>query len=311
MGSVLSFIFFGVGAYVCYVVYKKWKEKPVPEDSDKINYRGNAIWWLVYAGVNSSLALVILISSSVFKVDAGEAIILLQFGRPYDQVEEAGLHMKRPWADTIEWITRLKAIEETIEARSKDDMKIAIDLTIWWAVQPNKLDIMYSKISKDYNTLENSFVIPAIRSAIRDEVAKSTYNELNTNREKYAEEISIYVANKLADKYVIVDKVNIRNIVPPESVNQSIEEKLQMEQAAQKEEHKLELSRKRAEVRRVEAKGIADAQKIIQQKLTPLYVQWYAIEMQKELAGSKNTTFYFVPMSNNSGIPMVYGMPKE
>ena len=256
------------------------------------------------------IALIILLGS-FFTLDAGEAAILIQFGDPYDQATVSGLNSKRFWADTIFWKTRLKALNEKLEGRSKDDMKITMDLTTWWKVKANDLDKLYSDVAKDYETLETSFVIAAIRSAIRDEIAKTSYTELNANREKYAKSITEYVAKKLADKYVIVDKVNIRNVVPPPSVNTAIEEKLKMEQQVQKEEYAIQLAEKKAEVRRKEAKGIADSQRIIQQKLTPLYVQWYAIEMQKELAGSENTTFYFVPMSRNSGIPMVYGMPNK
>jgi len=265
----------------------------------------------VTVGIISFLFLIVFGgASSCYSVDEGEGVILTQFGKIYDQVTEAGLHVKRPWARTISWKTRLKAIDESIEARSKDDMRITVESTIWWAVKADKLDTLYSNVARDYDTLQSGFVIPGIRSAIRDEVAKAAYNELNINREKYAESITKYVAEKLSKKYVYIDRINIRNIIPPESVNTSIEEKLKMEQEAQKEEYKLKLARKQAQVRRAEARGIADAQKIIQQKLTPLYLQWHAIEMQKKLAGSPNTTFYFVPMSENSGIPMIYGAPK-
>lgn len=314
METIFFIILFIICGIIAYKLHDKFKEINISENDYGEETDVNAIprlVTLIAPIICLILSCLIFMFSTIYTVDAGEAVILIQFGEPYDQVSDPGIHFKRPWADTIEWITRLKALDENLEARSKDDMKITVDLTTWWAVQCNKLDILYSKISKDYETLESGFVIPAIRSAIRDEIAKSTYNELNTNREKYADSISKYVAAKLSDKYVIVDKVNIRNIIPPKTVNDSIESKLKMEQDVQREAHKVELAKKQAEVRRIEAKGIADSQKIIQQKLTPLYVQWYAIEMQKELAGSPNTTFYFVPMSNNSGIPMVYGMPKE
>jgi regulator of protease activity HflC (stomatin/prohibitin superfamily) len=247
--------------------------------------------------------------SGVYSIDEGEGVVLTQFGRIYDQVNKAGVNYKRPWARTVTWRTRLGTIDQKIESRSKDEMRIVVEATIWWKVRSGKMDKLYATVARDYEVLRDNFVIPGIRSAIRDEVAKVSYETLNSNREKYAIGITKYVGEQLAKKYVIIDKINIRNIIPPEQVNTAIEDKLAMDQKVKKAELEVTLAKKEADIRREEAKGIADAQSIIQRKLTPMYLQWHAIEMQKKLAGSPNTTFYFVPMSKNSGIPMIYGGP--
>jgi len=265
---------------------------------------------LVTSFVAGVVFLLVLVLSSLYSVDEGEALLLTQFGRIYGTENSAGIHGKRPWANTIEWITRLKSEDQKIEARTKDDMIINVEITFWWSVDSTKVDKIYSSIAKNYEALEEGFVIPGIRSTLRDEIAKTSFRDLNTNREKYSNDITKYIAEQLKKKHIIIDKVNIRNIIPPKAVNASIERKLQAEQQVEEATQKLELAKKDAEIKRIEAQGIADAQSIIQRKLTPIYVQYEGIQMMKSLAKSENTTFIFAPTSMKGiGIPSVYGAP--
>ena len=310
MGTIILLgllLVIAIGGFITYLFAKKaMNTKELYQYSDVPAVKtGGAI----VAGVALLLTLLLTTIFSYNEVDEGEGVLLLQFGKIYEKVVTPGQFWARPWASTVKWQIREKSVDQQIDARTKDDMSVTIDVTLWWKVDISKMDKLYSNVAKDYETLENGFVLPGIRSAIRDEVSKITYRELNTNRSRYAGVITDYTQSQLTKKFVYIDRINIRNVVPPESVNAAIEAKLKMKQKAEEAEHKLALAKKQADIKREEAKGIRDAQKIIQQQLSPLYVQWYAIEMQKELAGSPNTTFYFVPMSKSSGVPMVFQAP--
>lgn len=312
MGTILGLILLLIIMIGLFIRFKFLKKKLASLDVDSIHFKDlKFVCRLLFGLTNAMLIifLLVLFLSSYNEVDEGEGVLLLQFGKIYDTVNTPGQFWARPWAEIIKWQIREKSIDQQMEVRTIDDMKVTVDITLWWKVDVSKMDVLYSRVAKDYKTLEEGFVIPGIRSAIRDEISKATYRELNTNRLKFADSISKYTQEQLAKKFVYIDRVNIRNILPPATVNEAIEAKLKMEQKAEEAEHKLQLAKKEAEIKRAEAKGIRDAQEIIQQRLTPLYVQWYAIEMQKELAGSPNTTFYFVPMSKSSGVPMVFNAP--
>lgn len=307
MGTIIGFILLiivSIILFLCFVLYKNKFKKD--EDRDDRNI---SLIFLSTSILSMILCFLLTIVSAYNEVDEGEGALLLQFGEIYDSVNVPGPFWARPWASIIKWQIREKSIDQKIEARTMDDMSVTIDVTLWWKVKVSQMDKLYSRVAKDYESLEKGFVIPGIRSAIRDEVSKVTYRELNTNRMKYANIITDYTMEQLSKKFVFIDRVNIRNVIPPSAVNDAIEAKLKMKQKAEEAKHKLDLAKKNAEIKKAEAKGIRDAQEIIQQRLTPLYVQWYAIEMQRELAGSNNTTFYFVPMSKSSGVPMVYNAP--
>lgn len=62
--------------------------------------------------------------------------------------------------------------------------------------------------------------------------------------------------------------------------------------------------RQKAQIRIEEAKGIAEAQRLINASLTDKYLQHEAIMAQKHMADSPNHTQIYIPVGNN-GIPLV------
>jgi hypothetical protein len=66
----------------------------------------------------------------------------------------------------------------------------------------------------------------------------------------------------------------------------------------------IENEKQKAQIRVEEAKGIAQAQHLINATLTDQYLQHEAIEAQRAMAGSHNHTQIYIPVGNN-GIPLV------
>ena len=70
----------------------------------------------------------------------------------------------------------------------------------------------------------------------------------------------------------------------------------------------IQVENQKAQIRVAEAKGIAESQGIINQSLTPLYLQHEAIQAQLKMAGSPNHTQVYIPTGTN-GIPLVKVTP--
>lgn len=66
----------------------------------------------------------------------------------------------------------------------------------------------------------------------------------------------------------------------------------------------IQVEKQKAEIRVQEAKGIAEAQKLINSSLTDKYLQHEAIEAQMKMAGSPNHTQIYIPVGQN-GLPIV------
>jgi uncharacterized iron-regulated membrane protein len=66
----------------------------------------------------------------------------------------------------------------------------------------------------------------------------------------------------------------------------------------------VQVEKQRAEIRIVDAEGIAKSQQIINATLTDRYLQHEAIQAQATMANSPNHTTIYIPSGNN-GIPLV------
>ncbi len=101
---------------------------------------------------------------------------------------------------------------------------------------------------------------------------------------------------------LLLENLLIRNIALPTSVKTAIESKINAEQEAQKMQFVLQKEKQEAERKRVEAQGIADYQRIINESLTDKQLQYEQIKTMKELAASSNAKIIIMGKGNT---PMI------
>jgi hypothetical protein len=82
--------------------------------------------------------------------------------------------------------------------------------------------------------------------------------------------------------------------------NQTTINDIQIAQTAQL----VKVQQQKAQIQIAQAQGIAQSQKIIANTLTPAYLQYEAIEAQKNETASPNHTIIYIPSGDN-GIPLV------
>ena len=82
--------------------------------------------------------------------------------------------------------------------------------------------------------------------------------------------------------------------------NKILVNELQIQQTQQL----VQVEKQKAEIRIVDAEGIAKSQQIINATLTDRYLQHEAIQAQLQMANSPNHTTIYIPSGNN-GIPLV------
>ena len=115
--------------------------------------------------------------------------------------------------------------------------------------------------------------------------AKELYaTERNKVEKAIAEELGLHIS-----KYgFVVDAVLLKDIILPPQMVQAIQEKVNAEQAALKMEFVIDLQKKEAERKIIEAEGIKKAQEIINSSLSDKLLQYNHIEMLKSLSSSPN-----------------------
>jgi hypothetical protein len=95
-------------------------------------------------------------------------------------------------------------------------------------------------------------------------------------------------------------KIYFRYQVRQDASNEVLVNEIKIKQ----QEQLIQVEKQKAEIRIVEAGGIAEAQKIINATLTDKYLQHEAIQAQEKMAVSPNHTTIYIPSGQN-GIPLV------
>ena len=193
---------------------------------------------------------------------------------------------------------------EALEVLSSNLLKINMDMTVFTQPQYENLGRLEIERGRNY---EEKVIRPAMRSVAREVIAKYLPEEFNTTkREQIQLEIKNQLADKLAENYIQLNDVLIRNITLPTTLEQAIERKLQQEQESLEYEFRLEKAQKEADRLRIEAAGIRDFEEIISKGLSEKLLKWKGIEATKEIAKSNNTKIVVVG-GGDDGLPLILG----
>ncbi|NPA17379.1 prohibitin family protein [Persephonella sp.] len=180
----------------------------------------------------------------------------------------------------------------SINSLSKDGLTINTELTVLYKIMPTKAAEIYVEYGLDY---EDKIIKPVIRSAVRDVIATLDSSQVYQERELIQKKLMESVSKELEKRYIILDEILIRDIRLPKRVVEAIEQKRRAYEEMQKMKFIVEKEKLEAERKRVEAQGIADANKIIAGSLTKEYLQWKFIENIKAYAQGDNNTVILIP----------------
>jgi regulator of protease activity HflC (stomatin/prohibitin superfamily) len=255
-----------------------------------------------------------LLSSCVVQIDAGRIGIKKLFGRVESGVLGEGLHLVNPFVDVIELDARTqnytmssvrdegqKSGDDAIRVLSADGLEVVIDLTVLYRVLPAEAPRLYRQTGPDY---EDKIVRTVSRTRIRDNAVYYDAVALySTRREEFQGRIFRSLEADFKSRGLRLENLLIRNIQLPATVRSSIEQKIQAEQEAQKMRFVLQKEQQEAERKRVEAQGIADYQRIVNQGLTEQQIQYESIKAMRELATSPNAKM--IIMGAGRGTPVI------
>jgi len=248
--------------------------------------------------------LVILVFSSVARVDSGNVGVLTLFGRVTGEVLPEGVHFINPFKANHELSIRTQEIKESASVPSAEGLVMNLDTSLIYHLNPEKAAEVYQKIGPDYMSV---LVEPNLRAAIREATASHSANALYTGeREMVAKQIHDQLTTKLGERGVLVESVLLRDIQLPTTLRSSIESKQQAEQEALAMSFRLQKETQEAQRKRIEAAGIRDFQQIVAQGISPQLLEWKGIEATENLAKSSNAKVVVIGNSKN-GLPLILG----
>lgn len=203
---------------------------------------------------------------------------------------------------TINVDTRPNTYAETFKILAKDKVNMAVGAQVILSLKPNSVqDVVENHGSNKWYERK---VKKVFRSFVRREVQQYRSGVIKEKRDEIEEAIRLSLADYLEKTPFVIIKLVVGNIDFPEKIVQEIENRVAMEEKEKAKDIENLIAAKDAEIRRTEAKGIRDAQQIIDQSLTTNYLQYEAIKSQAKMASSPNHTVVYIPSGEN-GIPLV------
>ena len=202
---------------------------------------------------------------------------------------------------------RPSTYNENLKILAKDDLNVTFHFHAVIGIKPGSVKEIVQNFGG--NEWYIRYLQKPFKTFIRGSVQHYTSREIKAKRDIIATEIK----NKLS-KYLEKTPFNlvtlvVGNIDYPNVVTQAVEKKLAAQQLLEEKEVQKQIAQKNAQIKIEEAKGIAEAQKIINKTLTANYLQHEAIMAQQKMANSPNHTTVYIPVGPN-GMPIVF-TPKK
>lgn len=248
--------------------------------------------------------------ASIVIVDAGETGVYSLFGKVRDKELSSGFHLVIPLAKVTKMSIRTEEYTmsntqgegqrygtDAITSLTKEGLSVNLDMTVLYHLQEDKASDIYREVNINY---DEKIIRPTIRTVIRDVIAqyeaKDIYSE---KREEAANKIRENLAEDLRERGIVTENVLLRNVVLPPNLANSIQEKLQAEQEAEKYDFILLREQKEKERKKIDAEGQRDAQSIINESLTTNYLYYLYISDLKSREGT-----IYVPTNPSTGMPL-------
>lgn len=269
-----------------------------------------------YKSLGTIVALLVIaigvLSSMIRQINPGQVGVQVLFGEVQQNILYEGLNIVNPLINVNEMTVRTQNYtmsrvsdegtqrgDDAIRVLSKDGLEVIIDLTVLYKIVPTEAPRIFRELGNDY---EPKIIRPITRTGIREGASQfEAIAIFSDKREEFEQLITQMIEKDLVERGVVMEQMLIRNIELPSSVKESIERKITSIQEAQRMEFVLQKEKQEAERKRVEAQGVADAQRIVNLGLSDKILQFESIKVQKELVNSPNSKI--ILLGSGKGAP--------
>ena len=285
--AAIAIVLIAIGAVV----------RSLPSESGKVPTK-LAGYLIMFAGVG------LMFLNAVVVIRVGEVGVKHFLGSVDPVPLEQGVRIVNPFASIERMSVREQSFPaqggvEQIEAQTSEQLNVALEVSILFEINGANAPELYQSLGSE-TQIKRAIVLNAVRNGVRDAVATKSINEIfSPDRREVAISMKEEIQAKAGDR-IQVSEVFVRDIQAPARVREAIEQKLEREQQVAAEEFQTQIIQEQARQQAEEAKGIAEAQRIITQGLSQEYLTFYYIQ---QLAQMPEGSLVYVP--TEGGIPLI------
>ncbi|MBU2533179.1 MAG: prohibitin family protein [Alphaproteobacteria bacterium] len=294
---------------------------PVPRLPRNLGANIGALSWIPLVLIVGVLSIIWM---GIYRIDAGHVGIVKRFGNVIDVVDP-GLHVKIPYADTVEEMeVRERAFSMKLDAASQDPLELPITVTVNWLVKREEVRDLYIQFGS-LDQFEKRIIQPRLNDAVKGITSGYTVNDLLRKRTEFRDTSQSAFAARMPNDIQITG-FSIVNIGFPPEYTKAIRDKQVAREQAETEKYVLDRQRltttqvtqtamaqrdadkARADGRayeiKVQGEAQADAIRIMGEALAshPLVVEYKKVE---RWGGTFPTTF----MGGDAGAQTLWSLP--
>lgn len=252
----------------------------------------------------SLLAIVLTILFCLYSVDAGEVVVLRNWGGDLaGYTEDAGFHTKAPWQSAIRYDVRNNLVSlyrdaeysydggaaegSCVTVNDKGGASADVDIQVVYSLDADAAMQLYV----DYGTQEHftsTIVQNDVRAVAREVAGQFQTITLLTSRGEFTKALSKALSEKWEPLGLDVENVSIQDIRYPEKITSKYAEAQAAEIMKVQAENEQKTAIVQAETRLIEAEGEAKANRVLSESLTPEVVQQHYIEALESIGKSGN-----------------------
>ena len=195
-----------------------------------------------------------------------------------DRVLGEGVHFRIPLIQSVHALSiKVQKNDVKAEAASKDLQTVSTDIVVNWHLDASKVNKIYQNIGDEKAVLDR-IIGPAVNEVVKAATAQKTAEEVLTKRAELKLDIDQRLEERLTTYGVILDDISIVDVNFSAEFNKAIEQKQVAEQDARKAKFQADQKVEEARGRIEEAKGVSEAQRLVQQTITPELLQKLSLE---------------------------------
>ncbi len=263
---------------------------------------------LILLGLIAIVVLFFLFASFVTIQPGERGIIFRPLGSGLDKnhIYGEGLHIIAPWNKMFIYDVREQTInftgDNSLDVLDKNGLSIEVDVAVRFYPMYDKIGYIHEQFGRNY---VQKLVIPEVRSAVRKIMGQYTAEEIySTKRQEVEQRIIDQTEKVLGKNYIKMTALLIKSIRIPKDLRKAIENKLTKQQEALAYDYILQKEQKEKQRKIIQAQGIAEYNRIINQSMTDKVLTYESIQATLQLANSKNAKIVIIGNPKN-GLPVI------
>lgn len=287
----MFFLIFAIVAVVAFFSWRNMRINPNTKGTSNIS---------LMVSLGAGLAA---LSNCFTVIPAGHVGVIDFFGTVSDNTLKSGINFVNPLARIVKMTIKTQEIKEVMEVPSKEGLTVQLEVSVLFHLNPEKAADVYKTVGEEY---ESVILEPQFRSVTRGVTASFEAKALYTSEREHLSTLLLSeIIKATSERGITVESAPLRRVTLPAGLSASIEQKLQSEQESQRMQFVLTKEKQEADRKRIEAQGISDFQKIVNQGLNQQLLTWKGIEATEKLANSPNSKIVVIG-GGKTGLPLIF-----